>query len=97
MSDLEKELIRLRKEIDSLDEEMVKLLNKRVDLAHRIGTVKRRLHLPVYVPEREEQVIQNIQRINTGPLPGEALRHLYERIIDETRRLEQENYVTKLR
>lgn len=95
MSDLEKELIDLRIKIDSLDEQIVKLLNKRVDLANTIGSVKRKLGLPVYVPEREDEVIQNIQKMNSGPLSSEALKRLYERIIDETRRLEQEDYAKK--
>ena len=82
----------LRQEIDAYDRRIVELLNKRAQCADNIGTIKRRLDLPVYVPSREEQVITHVQSFNPGPLSAAAIRRLYERIIDESRRLEQDNF-----
>ena len=82
----------LRQQIDAYDRQIVKLLNKRAQCADSIGTVKRKLGLPVYVPSREEQVIAHVQSFNPGPLSAEAISRLYERIIDESRRLEQDNF-----
>ncbi len=82
----------LRQEIDAYDRRIVELLNKRAQCADDIGTIKRRLDLPVYVPSREEQVIAHVQTFNPGPLSAEAISRLYERIIDESRRLEQDNF-----
>jgi len=81
-----------RLKIDAIDEQMIVLLNKRAGYATEIGHAKRHLNLPVYVPKREEQVIQNVQGKNPGPLSNEAIRRLYERIIDESRRLERERF-----
>ncbi len=86
----EKELDRLRRAIDELDLVLVKLLNQRAKYALQIGRAKQEDRLPVYSPEREREVIENVDRANPGPLSGEGLRRLYERIIDESRRLERE-------
>jgi chorismate mutase len=86
-----------RVKIDAIDEQMVVLLNQRANHATEIGHAKRHLNLPVYVPEREEQVIENVQKKNPGPLSNEAIRRLYERIIDESRRLERERFVEQQR
>ena len=92
MEKLLKNIELLRQQIDDTDKELVKLLNRRAQYADKIGEIKRYLNMPVYVPEREEQVIAHIQSGNPGPLSNEALRRLYERIIDESRRLESDNY-----
>ena len=81
----------LRKKIDRLDKLIVKLLNRRAKYADEIGKVKEKLGLEVYSPEREKQVIENVSRENPGPLTEEAVKRLYERIIDESRRLERES------
>jgi len=73
----------LRQEIDAYDRQIVDLLNKRAQCADRIGGIKRRIGLPVYVPSREEQVIAHVQSFNPGPLSADAISRLYERIIDE--------------
>ncbi len=92
-----KKIERLRIQIDAIDKELVKLLNQRAIFANQIGDIKRKLGLPVYVPEREEQVIENVKKSNPGPLSGEAIRRIYERIIDESRRLEREEMERKLK
>jgi chorismate mutase len=81
-----------RQKIDDIDIKIIKLLNERAHHADCIGHIKRGLKLPVYVPSREEEVIANVQSKNPGPLSAEAVRRLYERIIDESRRLERDNY-----
>ena len=90
-SELEK-IDELRQKIDAYDRQLVELLNKRAQCADGIGVIKRRLGMPVYVPSREEQVIAHVQSFNPGPLSAEAISRLYERIIDESCRLEQENF-----
>lgn len=95
MEDLLKKIEILRQHIDDTDDKLVELLNKRASFADEIGSAKRSMNMPVYVPEREEQVIAHIQGINPGPLSAEALKRLYERIIDESRRLEHDNYMKR--
>ncbi|HVF90241.1 MAG TPA: chorismate mutase [Blastocatellia bacterium] len=78
-----------RKEIDSIDERLVELLNARSRCAIEIGRIKRKSGLPVYSPAREAQVIENVIGASNGPLEPDAVRRLFERIIDESRRLER--------
>lgn len=78
-----------RQRIDAVDQVITALLNERARFAAEIGHLKKRMDLPVYAPEREHQVLENVLRANRGPLPEEAVRRLFERIIDETRSLER--------
>ena len=79
----------LRKRIDLLDESLVRLLNARAACALEIGKVKRALGVPIYQPDREAEVLQNVQAWNNGPLDMPAIKRLFERIIDEARHLER--------
>jgi chorismate mutase len=84
-----RDLDALREEIDRLDERLVELLSARAACALEIGRVKKAAGLPVYQPAREAEVLGHVQRVNRGPLDDGALRRLFERIIDEARRLER--------
>jgi chorismate mutase len=75
--------------IDEIDLLLVALLNERSQCAIEIGHIKRRLGLDVYSPKRESQVMYNVTGANKGPLDNEAIRRLFERIIDESRRIER--------
>lgn len=79
----------LRNRIDLLDEHLVRLLNARAACALEIGRLKRELGLEIYQPTRETEVLAHVADVNTGPLDTPALRRLFERIIDEARRLER--------
>ena len=78
-----------RDRIDLLDRLILTLLNERAVCANRIGRLKKLRDMPVYVPSREEDVLRNVRDSNKGPLPDAAVRHLFERIIDEIRSLER--------
>ena len=88
--DAEAELTRLRDAIDRVDEVIVRLLNQRARYAVEIGELKGILGLPIYAPEREKQVLIHAEATSDGPLETEAVRRLFERIIDESRRVERE-------
>jgi chorismate mutase len=72
-----------------LDESLVRLLSARAACAVEIGRVKKEAGMPVYQPTREAEVLAHVQQINQGPLDNPAIRRLFERIIDEARRLER--------
>jgi chorismate mutase len=80
----------LRRRIDDLDDLLVRLLSARAACALEIGREKKRLGLEIYQPSREVEVLAHVQRINPGPLDDESMKRLFERIIDEARRLERE-------
>ncbi len=83
------DLDQLRARIDMLDEALVRLLNARAACALEIGRAKEARGLAVYQPEREQEVLEHVTSINNGPLDPGAIRRLFERIIDEARRLER--------
>lgn len=89
-TELNKKINKFRIEIDNIDVELVRLLNSRAVSATKIGYIKRQYKVPVYVPSREEEVIGHVQEMNNGPLGNDAIKRLFERIIDESRRLERE-------
>jgi chorismate mutase-like protein len=71
--------------IDDVDRRIVALLNERTTVVEEIGRVKRMAKLPIYEPKREELVFANVTQCNGGPLTTDALRRIFERIIDEMR------------
>ena len=76
--------------IDDLDRRIVELLNERTRVVEDIGQVKRPAQLPIYEPKREDQVFDNIsQASGDGPLTQEAVRRIFERIIDEMRMVQR--------
>ena len=81
-----------RTEIDKLDEEIVRLLSERAQQVKEIGRAKHRMGGPVYQPDREERVFERVVSANNGPLDDSAILRLFERIIDEARRLERLTY-----
>jgi chorismate mutase len=78
-----------RRRIDDLDERIVALLNARASCALEIGRLKEALGMEIYQPMRERDVIEHVRRVNQGPLDSDAIGRLFERIIDEGRRLER--------
>lgn len=78
-----------RKKIDETDSQILSLLNKRTDFAIEIGKIKRSMKIPIYNPERELIIINRLVSLNTGPLDEPGVRKLFERIIDESRRIER--------
>jgi chorismate mutase-like protein len=78
-----------RNKIDELDRRLVELLNERAQAAHEIGKLKRNTSMPIYEPEREKKIFENVQRANHGPLPESELRTVYERIIDVMRNIQK--------
>jgi chorismate mutase len=75
--------------IDGIDRRIVALLNERTHVVEEIGRVKRSTDLPIYEPRREDQVFANIAESNQGPIDQDALRRIFERIIDEMRRIQR--------
>jgi len=80
-----------RDRIDDADRRLVDLLNERARVVEELGELKEQLGLGIYEPKREEEVFANILDANMGPLPPDALRRLFERIVDEMRTLQRIN------
>jgi chorismate mutase/prephenate dehydratase len=83
----------IRKKIDTLDEQLVKLLNERAELVHAVGVVKKAEGSAIYAPEREEQVLRSLvdkNRAHGGRLPEKAIRAIYREIMSASLALEKD-------
>ncbi len=87
--DAAKALAGCRDRINTLDRRLVALLNERTRIVHEIGRIKQERNMPVYEPKREEEVLSNVAASNGGPIPADAARRIFERIIDEMRALQK--------
>ena len=76
--------------VDNADRRIVELLNERTRAVEEIGRVKREAKLPIYEPKREDQVFANVTNVNQGPITQEAIRRIFERIIDEMRTIQRQ-------
>jgi chorismate mutase-like protein len=88
-SDPKKALAACRESIDAIDLRLVALLNERTAIVEEIGRIKRESSLAVYEPKREDQVFHNVTSNNPGPMPNDAVKRVFERIIDEMRRIQK--------
>jgi chorismate mutase len=79
----------IRNGIDRFDDELLRIFNQRAALALKIGEIKKRSGLPVYDPDREKNIFRRMKQENPGPLDDQAIVRLFERVIDESRRLER--------
>ncbi|NCC51130.1 MAG: prephenate dehydratase [Spartobacteria bacterium] len=79
----------LRKKIDSLDEDLVRLLNERTEAVLEIGHHKEETGGEVYVPSREKEVLARVEALNKGPLPQNAVRAVYREIMSASLALEK--------
>jgi chorismate mutase len=73
-----------RRRIDEIDKQLVQFLNERSQCALEVGKLKQAAKIPLYQPDRENEVLANAERNNSGPLTDAAIRRLFERIIDAT-------------
>jgi chorismate mutase len=85
----QEKLAECRRNIDRIDAQVLALLNERARVVEIIGAVKREHAMPVYEPKREDEVYRNVLDHNHGPLPADAVRRIFERVIDEMRTLQK--------
>src|SRR6059036_669748 len=79
----------LRQQIDRIDDQLLRLLSRRGELALAIAEQKARSNSEVYAPAREKGVLERLARANPGPLPAHLVRAVFREIISASRSLEQ--------
>jgi chorismate mutase len=79
-----------RTRIDEIDRKLVKLMNDRSQCVIEIARIKKQRNMKVVDPEREKKVFRNVKNENNGPLDADGLQRIFERIIDESRRIERQ-------
>ncbi len=85
-----KALEEFRDRIDEIDRRLLGLLNERTRGVEEIGRIKQAAHMAIYEPKREDQVFQNVTEHNHGPLTPDSVKRIFERIIDEMRKVQRE-------
>jgi chorismate mutase / prephenate dehydratase len=86
----------LRVAIDAVDRELLTLLNRRAALANEVGEIKRAEGSPVFRPEREAQVINNLEALNPGPLKNANVATIWREVMSACRALEAPQRVAYL-
>ena len=81
-----------RSRIDAIDKQFLDLLSERVRCVLAVGKIKGARNMSVFDPSREQQIIESVLRNNKGPLNDDALRRIFERVIEECRRIEVETH-----
>lgn len=84
-----KQIDKLRSEINKIDKELLYLFNRRASVVVELAKIKKKLGKPLFDPEREKNIFVSVTDKNPGPLGSDAIVRLFERIIDESRRLER--------
>jgi chorismate mutase len=79
-----------RAEIDEVDRELLRLLNRRARLAIKVGILKKAAGIPCSDPDREHVVLNTLRQVNTGPLDSRAVSKIFRRIIGESRQVEMQ-------
>ncbi len=86
-------LSEIRKHIDAIDSQLLRLLNERADLVHEVGVVKKAEGAQIYAPEREETVLRALAAKNAklkGRLPEKSVRAIYREIMSASLALEKD-------
>jgi chorismate mutase len=79
-----------RQSIDEIDVRILELISARTLVVEEIGRIKQQFAMPIYEPKREDEVFRNVTVNNAGPLSTEAVRRVFERIIDEMRGVQRD-------
>ncbi|MFB6286461.1 MAG: chorismate mutase [Candidatus Bipolaricaulia bacterium] len=78
-----------RRHIDEIDAELLRLLNRRLELVRQIGRAKADSGASIVDPDREAAIVERLLAANVGPLDADSVRRIFETIIAEMRRLER--------
>lgn len=95
-SDLERELARLREQIDAVDRALLDQLNERAKLVRAVGELKRGAGAPIYEASRESSIVAGLTGANAGPFPDAGLAPVFREIISATRSLEEPGRIAYL-
>ncbi len=78
----------LRERVDEVDRELIRALNERARIVQEIMAIKAEAGAPVYDPKREEEILQRVMEMNTGPIYDSSMRDIFELILHRIRDLE---------
>jgi chorismate mutase len=87
-ADLTQALTSSRQRIDSLDDQIVQLLNQRAQVVRDVGLIKKKYNAPASAPGREDQVLHRAAGQAQAPLTPSAIESIYKVILHEMASME---------
>ena len=87
-AEMQERVRELRKRVDEVDRELIRALNERARIVQEIMALKAEAGAPVYDPRRDEEILQRVVELNTGPIYDSSMRDIFEMILHRIRDLE---------
>ena len=87
-AEMQEQVRELRARVDEVDRELIRALNERARIVQEIMALKAEAGAPVYDPKREEEILQRVVEMNTGPIYDSSMRDIFEMILHRIRDLE---------
>jgi chorismate mutase len=87
-AEMQERVRELRERVDEVDRELIRALNERARIVQEIMAIKIEAGAPVYDPRREEEILQRVVEMNTGPIYDSSMREIFEMILHRIRDLE---------
>jgi chorismate mutase len=87
-AEMQERVRELRERVDEVDRELIRALNERARIVQEIMALKAEAGTPVYDPKREEEILQRVVEMNTGPIYDSSMREIFEMILHRIRDLE---------
>ena len=80
----------LRRRVNEVDDQLVRILNKRARIVQELGKYKQESGVALFDPRREEEILRRVAKINEGPIYDTSMRDIFELIMHRIRDLEAE-------
>ncbi|MBI4352531.1 MAG: prephenate dehydratase [Candidatus Omnitrophica bacterium] len=87
---------KIRREVDRLDEDILRLLNQRAGACRKIGQIKIQKGDGIYSPQREKEVLDRLKALNKGPLTPQAIDAIYREVMSSSISLEKKVVIAYL-
>ena len=86
---MDKRIAQLRKQIDEIDEKIIRLLAERIGLVEKMGQLKKEFNLSAEDPEREKEIIDRLTTLAGGLLSRDQIDRIFESIFHTTRKIQE--------
>ncbi|MGG6311291.1 bifunctional 3-deoxy-7-phosphoheptulonate synthase/chorismate mutase [Paenibacillus macerans] len=86
----------LRRKLDGINEELLRLLNERAVVVRGIGEIKEKQGVPKFDPVRERTMLEELTRRNPGPFKDAAVKHIFKEIFKASLNLQEEDHAKQL-
>lgn len=88
----EPNLEELREQLDEVNIEVLKWINKRGELVKKIGEIKKAQGIKVFDPVREREMLNHIVDHHEGPFESSTIEHLFKEIFKAAKELQEDDY-----